>query len=369
MNGRGAFKWPCGKSYEGEYKANKRHGFGVFSWSDGRKFMGDWVRGKQQGKGEFFNPETKKWSKGVWEYGKLIKYENSEFNSVIDNRYNVENENNNMYESKFEKSSTFEPISDNNKKFSPLQNDYNFNQNQLLNTYYNNPALNKDESYQRNSDRNNTATFNPEPSDCGINSERKKTPTDHGEEKLKINSYDILNKNEKEKSLEYLKSTKLDSFKQTPLIKNNDNNNISIKQENNTQSKESKEETSIKENKEEGSNKEIVNVSSSTVKKKKKIKKKEKTEDEANQSNVEPKKKDIDKDKTKKTEKVEVDANQSNVEPTNQKEAAKSDKKKPEKEEVKNKVNITEEISESNKNETLNEDKKSLKPKKKKIKK
>ena len=32
MDGRGIFVWPDGRSYEGEYKDDKKHGNGLFKW-------------------------------------------------------------------------------------------------------------------------------------------------------------------------------------------------------------------------------------------------------------------------------------------------------------------------------------------------
>jgi len=36
MHGKGRIEWSDGKSYEGEYKDDKKHGSGVFKWADGR---------------------------------------------------------------------------------------------------------------------------------------------------------------------------------------------------------------------------------------------------------------------------------------------------------------------------------------------
>ena len=154
MEGRGVFKWPCGKSYEGSYKNNKREGFGVFSWADGRKFKGDWIRGKQQGNGEFFIPECKHWYKGFWEAGKLINYENPDDKSIIDcNRYNVDHEitvnlgekenmskNDGNDDNHLSGSGNENKSQKDQKLFSPLQSDYNFNltsNNNLLNSKIN----------------------------------------------------------------------------------------------------------------------------------------------------------------------------------------------------------------------------------------
>jgi len=32
MDGKGLFIWPDGRSYEGEYKDDKKHGIGLFTW-------------------------------------------------------------------------------------------------------------------------------------------------------------------------------------------------------------------------------------------------------------------------------------------------------------------------------------------------
>jgi hypothetical protein len=46
MHGKGVFKWPDGKNYDGEYVDDKKEGYGEFTWSDGRKYRGQWKNGK-----------------------------------------------------------------------------------------------------------------------------------------------------------------------------------------------------------------------------------------------------------------------------------------------------------------------------------
>jgi hypothetical protein len=46
MHGRGLFKWPDGRTYEGEYISDKKEGHGIFLWPDNRKYDGYWMRGK-----------------------------------------------------------------------------------------------------------------------------------------------------------------------------------------------------------------------------------------------------------------------------------------------------------------------------------
>ena len=46
MHGRGIFKWPDGRSYEGEYQNDKKHGRGIFVSAHGRIKEGFWQNGK-----------------------------------------------------------------------------------------------------------------------------------------------------------------------------------------------------------------------------------------------------------------------------------------------------------------------------------
>jgi hypothetical protein len=46
MEGMGLYTWNDGRSYEGFYKDDKKHGFGIYIWADGRKYEGYWVKGK-----------------------------------------------------------------------------------------------------------------------------------------------------------------------------------------------------------------------------------------------------------------------------------------------------------------------------------
>ena len=42
MHGSGLFKWPDGRTYQGEYYNDKKEGHGVFLWPDNRKYDGYW---------------------------------------------------------------------------------------------------------------------------------------------------------------------------------------------------------------------------------------------------------------------------------------------------------------------------------------
>ena len=53
MSGFGKYIWKDGRSYEGQYLTDKKHGYGVYKWPDGRTYAGYWKEGKQHGLGEF----------------------------------------------------------------------------------------------------------------------------------------------------------------------------------------------------------------------------------------------------------------------------------------------------------------------------
>lgn len=46
MEGYGVYIWSDGRSYEGQYKDDKKSGFGIYYWTDGRKYEGWWYKGK-----------------------------------------------------------------------------------------------------------------------------------------------------------------------------------------------------------------------------------------------------------------------------------------------------------------------------------
>lgn len=284
MDGRGAFKWSCGKTYEGNYKANKRHGFGIFTWPDGRKFMGEWVRGKQQGNGKFYNPETKQWYKGVWDFGKLVSFENPNDHTIIENIYNVDNDNNANDNS--EKGDDIKK-----KQFSPMQNDYNFsptNQNSL--NFFN------EESYRKPTERNNTATFlNP--------------ITDRFNSKFNMNTENVVE--------EEVTKNEPDVVKEV-ANKENDVNDTSTA----TKKKKKKKVVEEKDDENNNENKEVGEISK--ISKKKKKKKAEKVEEENIVSVVEKEISDLNKENLDKKEKDSVvDKNDITVDKDKKKKKAK----------------------------------------------
>jgi hypothetical protein len=76
MEGIGIYNWSDGRSYEGEYLDDKKHGYGIYIWADGRVYEGNWNRGKQHGLGKYKsrenNDDTERY--GLWEDGKRIKW-------------------------------------------------------------------------------------------------------------------------------------------------------------------------------------------------------------------------------------------------------------------------------------------------------
>jgi hypothetical protein len=46
MHGKGLFKFPDGRHYDGEYKTNKKHGYGIFTWPSKRQYSGNWRMGR-----------------------------------------------------------------------------------------------------------------------------------------------------------------------------------------------------------------------------------------------------------------------------------------------------------------------------------
>lgn len=281
MHGRGAFKWPCGKAYEGEYKANKRQGFGVFSWPDGRKVKGEWNKGKQQGPGEFFNTETKLWYKGVWEFGKLISFENPENHKIIEYNYNADNDIN-------DKKNNDQGNIEQEKKFKPLQNDFTPNNYTSNTNICNEINLNNISETIRN--ENATASFCQDQYTDRLNSDRKnyteeiikENPEENDVTKDdrndgKFSQYQTGNLSNVNQSVNNSTSTK--KKKKKKIVKDKDDKST-------TDNKSTKEEKEIKES----TDKQNASVSVAEEKKeKKKIKKKVKTDEGKDKTDKEDK--------------------------------------------------------------------------------
>lgn len=73
MHGKGKTKWPDGKSYEGDYKNDKKDGYGTFRFLDHTWYQGEWANGRQHGKGTLFNAEGVPRVHGIWNKGQIEK--------------------------------------------------------------------------------------------------------------------------------------------------------------------------------------------------------------------------------------------------------------------------------------------------------
>ena len=50
VNGRGAYRWTNGNTYDGDWVEGKRHGKGTHTWASGT-YDGDWTEGEMHGRG------------------------------------------------------------------------------------------------------------------------------------------------------------------------------------------------------------------------------------------------------------------------------------------------------------------------------
>ena len=81
MHGKGLYSWPDGRKYDGYYIQDHKEGEGTYFWvyllkqSDGRSFKGQWKHGKQHGYGDYTHLDGSIKS-GYWENGKRIKWIN-----------------------------------------------------------------------------------------------------------------------------------------------------------------------------------------------------------------------------------------------------------------------------------------------------
>ena len=46
MHGEGLYKWPDGRSYQGNYENDEQHGYGIYTFPDGRCYKGMWKDGQ-----------------------------------------------------------------------------------------------------------------------------------------------------------------------------------------------------------------------------------------------------------------------------------------------------------------------------------
>mmetsp|Transcript_31613 Transcript_31613/g.46650 ORF Transcript_31613/g.46650 Transcript_31613/m.46650 type:complete len:757 (+) Transcript_31613:66-2336(+) len=64
-HGRGKYCWKDGRLYDGEFKEDRRQGKGYFKWPDGATYDGDFVQGKREGYGQY-NFMDGGYYKGSW---------------------------------------------------------------------------------------------------------------------------------------------------------------------------------------------------------------------------------------------------------------------------------------------------------------
>jgi hypothetical protein len=54
---------------------DKQHGKGLFKWPDGRKYNGNWENGKQHGQGVYWDRRGRRHDK-QWRNGEMTDYDN-----------------------------------------------------------------------------------------------------------------------------------------------------------------------------------------------------------------------------------------------------------------------------------------------------
>ena len=91
MDGKGKLFYEDGRTYEGEYHKDQKHGWGVYTWNTGKKYEGPWLVGKQHGKGKFTNEKGLE-KFGIWENGERKKWVDPEDGTIqtTDNKDNRE---------------------------------------------------------------------------------------------------------------------------------------------------------------------------------------------------------------------------------------------------------------------------------------
>jgi hypothetical protein len=64
-NGYGAYEWPAGDKYSGNYKNGQRDGFGTYTWANGDKYVGNLKDNEMHGQGTYTWANGNKWN-GKW---------------------------------------------------------------------------------------------------------------------------------------------------------------------------------------------------------------------------------------------------------------------------------------------------------------
>jgi len=74
MHGKGVLTYKDGRTYDGDFIADKREGNGYLTWANGNWYKGEFRQNAQHGKGVFFSKELGKEQQGEWENGKRLRW-------------------------------------------------------------------------------------------------------------------------------------------------------------------------------------------------------------------------------------------------------------------------------------------------------
>jgi hypothetical protein len=72
-HGSGSYTWPDGERYEGEYREDQRSGEGTYTWKDGRRWVGGWLDDMRHGDGVLYEANGRVRVRGRWEKDKLVQ--------------------------------------------------------------------------------------------------------------------------------------------------------------------------------------------------------------------------------------------------------------------------------------------------------
>ena len=72
-NCQGAFLWPDGEKYVGEFRDDKRSGQGTFTWTNGETYVGEFRDNKRNGEGVRYSASGTVLEQGFWKDGELVR--------------------------------------------------------------------------------------------------------------------------------------------------------------------------------------------------------------------------------------------------------------------------------------------------------
>jgi hypothetical protein len=80
----GAYDYPSGNKYVGQWKDNKRNGQGTYTWSDGDKHVGGWKDDVMDGFGTVYKANGSIFQQGLWREGIFVRKQTLlEFNPPV----------------------------------------------------------------------------------------------------------------------------------------------------------------------------------------------------------------------------------------------------------------------------------------------